>query len=186
MGNAVVEDNYQISLNYMSPAVMDRLLWLNYRGRKKTWWARFHRHTQCFLFTLLFAIHIVLFPFTSNADWLMRLPLRLDCLTPCLNMSSGQLVIFDRVTECEGRGGSEFAPAEPWSLAGQGDRTPVRCHRRVCVRVCAYRARLPWRQHPDRGDLVCGFVGGWLGALAMFEYFCIFVICTAHAITTCP
>lgn len=98
---------------------------------------------------------------------------------PRLNLSSGQLVISDRVTECGRQGGSEIAPAEPWSLTGQGDRSPLRCHHRVCVCWCVLtEAWLPWRQHPDRGTLcVSVWVGGWVLSVAMFEYFCIFVIC---------
>lgn len=105
----------------------------------------------------------------------MRLILWIDCLTLCLNLSSGQLVISDCVTDCLtdcGRwGGSGFAPTEPWSLAGQGDRSPVMCQHSVCV--CALEeARLPWWQHPNRAWCVWVCVCGCSGHIGIFLHIC--------------
>lgn len=129
-----------------------------------------------------------MFPVGCNSQ--RTLPIHLKCrrayegcycdwIAPSPFFFGSQLVISDRVTECGRQGGSEFAPTEPWSLAGQGDRSPLRCHRRVRVCVCAYRSPVAMTTTSRQRDLVCGcaFVGGWLGALATFEYFCIFVIC---------
>lgn len=177
MGNGVVEDNYQISLNYTSPAVMDRRLWLNYRGRKKTKRNELDftgRHSVSYL--LWFTACSYHSP--GNEDGLVRVDSVIGLLC------SGQLVISVRVTECGRRGGSESAPTDPWSLAGQGDRSSKVSPQHVCMCVCVLtEARLPWQHHPDR---MCGyaFVGGWLGAVAMVRYFCIFLICVSRCTHT--
>lgn len=107
--------------------MMDRLVWLNYRGGKKTQWAWFHRQTPCFLLDL---IHSRLVQFTSDAAG--RVNVNLLGLLESVKWS----VISDRVTDCGRWGRSEFAPAEPWLLADHGDRSPLRCQSRVCVSVC--------------------------------------------------
>lgn len=60
-----------------------------------------------------------------------------------------------------------------------------------CISMCVLtEARLPWRHHPYR-LCGCAFVGGWLGALVMFEYFCIRLTCvrryasSAHTVSPC-
>lgn len=73
MGNAVVKDNYQISLNYTSPP-RDGSPSVIELQRKKNAPARFHRQAPYFLFTLN---HSVPFPCTSNTENIMRLLLRL-------------------------------------------------------------------------------------------------------------
>lgn len=182
MGNGVVEDNYQISLNYTSPAVMDRRLWLNYRGRKKTKRNELDftgRHSVSYL--LWFTACSYHSP--GNADGLVRVDSVIGLLC------SGQLVISVRVTECGRRGGSVSAPTDPWSLAGQGDRSSKVSPQHVCMCVCVCL------QKPGCHDNIipteCAgtrlWVGGWvlwpwLDISAYFSF--VWVGARTHTITT--
>lgn len=186
MGNGFVEDNYQISLNYTSPAVMDRRLWLNYRGRRKKKKKRNEldftgRHSVSYL--LWFTACSYHSP--GNADGLVRADSVIGLLC------SGQLVISVRVTECGRRGGSESAPTEPWSLAGQGDRSSQVSPQRVCACVCAraraYRSQVAMTTSSRQN--VHLWVGGWvlwpwLDISAYFSFVWVGAHTHTHTITT--
>lgn len=79
-------------------------------------------------------------------------------------LCSGQLVISVRVTECGRRGGSESAPTDPWSLAGQGDRSSKVSpqHVCVCVRVCLQKPRCHDNIIPTECAGTRLWVGGWV------------------------
>lgn len=182
MSNAVVEDNYQISLNCMSPTMMDRLLWLNYRERKKMWWARFHWQTVCPI--RLNSQHALPILFKCTAAY--EAAIAIGFSASCLNLLSGQFVISDTVTECGRWGGSEFAPAVPSSLAGQGDRSPVRCHHRVCVCLESLVAMTTTSRQRGLGVWVCGWMAGCYDHVWIFLHIChLYCISLPHVSLIC-
>lgn len=69
--------------------------------------------------------------FSSNTDQFISFLLWIS-----LHVSTEWSVISNRWPEYSRWGGLRFSPAEPWSLANQGDYSHVRCQCSMCISSC--------------------------------------------------